>query len=644
MFKKLFIIFIFTLTSSFAEEDLISILGEIEQQSDLSKLTKKESIGHVSVFTRSEIDKLRLTTLKELLQYIRFSSYTENYNGLPYPIFFPHERINDDAVKIYIDDQALLFPYQGNGVQFFGQISLNFIDHIEIYWGIPSFSFSVKAGYTIIKLYTKNPSYENTTVLNTYAKTYGSKGINGYSSYAFKDFSYLLSVVKENNKRKTLYRYDGYPLKRDSYNNFVYTQFSTKNLKFTFNGMKNKYNSFIGDSLEAKVTDNHINLRYLYFGLNYHSNDDSTKAYIGYADSNTKLHQEANPIGYLTEDYYYKQNDELTERLLNAKLSHQFTFKDDILEIGFKGSYKNFSRDRFDIDEKHYNINTSYDKETTASIYAENSYFITPSNMLVSSFQYDRYIRNGNAKNNNGISLKFGYIYNGENLYTKLYAYYGQPPRMYYQFYNYIYYGNVNEENSKENSLAFSTEVGLHVNRYDIGLTYGHIIADKRLFKEKIKTDLASLIFKYKFNQSNNIHASLWTTRSDLGEYTIPKVPTHIRQNGAYIILTNRYDSFDFANTLTYHKNNTDNESYYNLNSTIIYHFSRNLEFYIKGTNLLNKAIEYEYNLTNYYTKDRKYSSYTAPLYDKTVMVGLEYSFWKSYSFCLVFLFFYLLI
>lgn len=625
--KKIFcqLLVIFTLSILSKADELSSLLHEIEQQNDLSKLTKKESVGHVSIFTRDDLNKLHIKSIKELLQYVRFLGYTENSFGLPDTKFSPYGEVDESSVKIYIDDQLLNFPFQGIGIQYFGQINLNFIDHVEIYWGIPSFHFSIDTAYAIVKLYTKEPARENANVLDLYAKTNQSSGVDGYSAHDFGDFSYLLSISKENIKRKELQKYANYPLKRDSYNNLIYSQFNVDNFTITFNGMKNSYDTFIGDTVTMRPTGGNIDIKYLYFALNYLSSKKDISAYLGYSISNTKTFQTGSPLGVTPlAQPYYSQTTKYKERLLNIILSKKFEFDSDIFEVGFSGRYKGFDKNIYEIDGYNLPRDQSYNKEKTSSFFAENTYLLNHKNSIITSLQYNHYSRNGDAKNDDALSARVGYVYNGYNFKSKAFIFYSQSPRTFYQFKNYKYF----EDNvyKNEDVLAFSGEVDFKIDKIDLGLTYGHIITDKQLNRHKIKTDISSLTFEHKFDTLNRINGAFWLSMSDLGSYATNNQKEKLRQKGAYISLIDTIDNWDFANTITFYNSNNDKNRYYNLSTSISYHYSRNLQFYIKGTNLLNRAQEKIYSSVNL-ASTVEYTYFQAPLYDRAVMFGVEYLF-----------------
>ena len=62
--------------------ELDALLGQLQQVEDLSKKTIRESAGYVITYTRQDLDRMRIKSLKEILERLPFFRYNEDQNGL----------------------------------------------------------------------------------------------------------------------------------------------------------------------------------------------------------------------------------------------------------------------------------------------------------------------------------------------------------------------------------------------------------------------------------------------------------------------------------------------------------------------------------------------------------------------------------
>lgn len=624
-----FLLFFSIISFSHAQDSFKLLLGKVEQQNDLSLQTKKESLGHVTVFTRQDIDRMRLFSLKDLLEYLRFLTYNENIYGLPSPYYSQKSNLIDNALKVFIDDQELVFPYQGTGLQFFGQIDLKFIDHVEIYDGTPAFSFGIATGSTIIKLYTKTPNRENSTVLGASVGSYGAFKLNGVAAHEFDDFSYLLSIDKQNLNRKKIKNSYGKSLKRDQESSYLYTKFSVDNFDFVFSALKSEHDTFIGKSLILNPSYGSIDLRHLYFGINYLSDDKTYKAYLGYSNSLTKKEEGGEPLGFLVAQNVpaTKLERDLEEHLLDAHLGRKIEFGRHTLNIGYRGRFQKYKLKTDTINNLQNPFPPTYTQELISSFYIEDQYSFDEKNIFMTSLKYSHHLRNGDAKNNSSFAGRVGYIYNEEKWFNKAFIFAGDDPSIYYQFHNY----NALKDTQTYKSFfyAFANEFGYHFSKTDVSLLAAYLVADRSSSETDATIKLASFNFVHNFDELNKLIGALWVNDITLNDQAqmnrfMPIGPSGFRLTGGQLSLLNSFNKFELASAIHFVTDNITNNNYFNLNSVITYNHSRNLEFYLKATNILNKSKE-----GGYFGLDQEFklTYLNAPLYDRAIWFGVEYLF-----------------
>ena len=79
MYKIVVVLISFFITVASAD-DFDTLLHDYHQASDLSLKTKNEAIGNIIVYTRNDLERMQVNSLKDVLKSMRFFSYRENYN------------------------------------------------------------------------------------------------------------------------------------------------------------------------------------------------------------------------------------------------------------------------------------------------------------------------------------------------------------------------------------------------------------------------------------------------------------------------------------------------------------------------------------------------------------------------------------
>lgn len=96
--------------------EIDALLESYQTESELFKKTKDESAEHLTVYTRDDLEMMQVETLKDILK----------------------------SIRIYLNQNELILPIFGSGVSLFGNIDMDFIDHVEIYEGFSSFKFGIE--------------------------------------------------------------------------------------------------------------------------------------------------------------------------------------------------------------------------------------------------------------------------------------------------------------------------------------------------------------------------------------------------------------------------------------------------------------------------------------------------------------------
>lgn len=238
---KLFFIFLFFGTLLIAEESkLDDLLSQYREASELSHETKRDTSGHITVFTRSDLDKMQAYTLNDVLKTIKMHTLMATKFGMSTLVKTPYSEKTVSTVKIFIDSFEVTSVTSGTGLTQFGKMGLNFIDHIEVYQASNAIAFNGEPGSMVIKLYTKKPSRENATALQASVDSRGGSRAQVIEADRFEGYTYLanLDVSNYNSKEHTIP--DGSELSRDG-----------KRGQFNFNlAKKDDFKVEVGSAIE----------------------------------------------------------------------------------------------------------------------------------------------------------------------------------------------------------------------------------------------------------------------------------------------------------------------------------------------------------------------------------------------------------
>ena len=440
--RYILLIFAFFILTVYADESIDSLLNQYAQEDDLSKQTKKESAGYLQIFTRADLDRMQIKSLYELIEKIAFVRYNENSAGLSDINYSPYQTNTFSHMKLYLNDRELIAPFSGNGFQLLGQIDIGYIDHIEVYTGIPSFEIGLETAITIIKMYTKKGSRENSTVFGSSLATRGTTDTHIYKSESFDGLSYLFYADNRNLNREPVYN-NGYKLSKDKNTNNIYAEIEKGNYRFEFQYTDGYMDNFMGQSWDITPSENDTDFWYLYGGLYYTSDDKSYKFSINYNINYSKnIQQSDGHLGIVQTDVYpyiYIYDDmvsELREELSDLELKKVFESKNNKLLVGFRTRYKKFVFETLKLGDYEVPEN-SYNREVITSAYVDNSYTINAKSIFTASMKYDRYFENGGIKDSNILGGRLGYIYHSNKMTLKSFLFYGEvnpnPFVLYYQ-------------------------------------------------------------------------------------------------------------------------------------------------------------------------------------------------------------------
>ena len=612
------------------------LLTQYEQVADLSNQTKQESAGFLIVYTRKDLDRMQIKTLKEVIDKIPFIRYNEDKTGLTTPFYSPCQPEPANGIKVYINDRELVTPYNGNALKLFGQMSIGFIDHIEVYMGVPSQEFGIQPSWFTIKCYTKEPSREEASLLGATLGSYGTKEVYGFSANSLKNFSYMTYLNNRNLKRVKMYYKSSSLSKNKNITNF-YGIIKKDHLSFELQASKGSMDNFIGQSLNIDPKKNDTDFNYFYSGVYYKT--DNLKAYINYSQDITDHTDSSKTIlGFIPmpspfPPYIYSTSYiKMKEKVSDTALFKSFAHKKNKFTIGLQARYKSFDFKDFYLGKINLKNISKYNQEIILSLMAENRYQFNDSNLLTLSLKYDKKYENEEVKNYNLFSGRIGYIYHNKNWTSKNFIFVGETsPSMQTLYKNRAFY-HQNNDPKKEKDFAVATQLSYKKYNNLVSFLLSHTFAKDKLYFDgtgyknigkKVYLEAFSLRDIYKFDMFNKLIFNYWTQVTHMQDKSIKNSPKYY---GVSISSYNTIGKFDFYNELLYKHWPSIKHDGWNINSTITYKYSRRLNFYIKAENILDKALKNNYISINPLTSTTNILN-DVDVMDRRFWFGLEFLF-----------------
>ncbi|BCD68085.1 TonB-dependent receptor plug domain-containing protein [Nitratiruptor sp. YY09-18] len=633
--KKKIIAGVLCLLCVYADQtNLDMLLGSLQQAEDLSKKTIQESAGYVITYTREDLDRMHIKSLKEILERLPFIRYNEDANGLTDLFYEPFQPTKYGQIKLYIDDKETSDAIFGNSLQAFSEMDISFIDHIEIYLGAVSFTLGTEPSITIIKLYTKDPARENSAMIDIGGGSRGKKDFIYLNGRDLGDMKYLFYVNHRDNRRKKI-KFHSTELSRDKKFNSMYFLLYKDKLRYELFVSRIDIKPFTAGAINLEPKLAHISTRNFFTGLRYDDPENGWHNYLYFTYSNNWAYERGNGIlGVLPQNRFlylkpYKSHDfKATSTVTEVDIKKKFQItKNWSLLTGITGKAKHFEflKNRFDnIDFSHL----PYNQENLVAGYIESSYLLNNNNVVILDLKKDKYFENGPVDDYDQIFFRTGYIYNSPTIVTKFFL--GKTdlkpsPKQLLESLN-------SNKLKKQTYTAFAWELQKKDKKQKFSILYTWMQIENLIIRDidtfKLINDTNNLIYNtldirycYKFDLDNKMEIEGFIVKPNRQTN-----PSSRNLYGAHIMSYNKWKNFNFFNSLVYRRWTKDQGSGFDYSFTVNYRLSDKLSFYFKGLNIFGSAIK-----TNYYGYDMVKSQIIklsdVDVIDREFLVGMEYQF-----------------
>ncbi|OQY38724.1 MAG: hypothetical protein B6229_05225 [Spirochaetaceae bacterium 4572_7] len=628
---KLLVLILSILTSLYTQS-IDALLQDYEEQSELSKKTKDESAGNLIVYTRDDLERMQVESLKDILKSLRFFAYAENRLSQPDILNQDPLSYYSKSVRVYLNEHELLSSLAGSGLILFGDMEMDFIDHVEIYQGFPSFDFGVEPATIVIRLYSKNAGHDEGGRVKATLGSYGANKENIYYSDKGDNLSYFV-YANQNDDKKDTYPHDGEVLRRDNKTSRFYGSLEYKNHTLELHAMRTEGDAFFGSAVGNVPSETFKATDYLSISTSSKFLDNSVILNLSYINSKNEfasVYPVGNPIFVPAPGLPFNTYAQIIkEDSFTISLKKEWNFDSHIITAGIQYRYKYFDLSDLKFNGIDAGVVQPYDADNIYSIFLEDSITINENNLITISIMDQEYIRGGSVCNQNTLQLRLGYIYTNTNWVAKTFLSYQEFASEPYMTIS-PHYGNTELEAERYTSIfqEFSYRSPSTLSKIILGYGVNKKIPilDENFVIQNSKIDIsghsAALEFTLFFNQKDKLELQ--------SSYTYIESPYGNEASKHYtqvIRMLNSISNFDIFNELTIHSGYQDMEDGYDYSAGVKYRVSKDFYINFKGENIFNSALKRSYvNQIDPITRIVS-DEVIVPVIERKFMLGMEYLF-----------------
>ena len=594
LFSLLIVLFYTTLFSS----DLDNLLEEYKTTSEKSLQTLDEKLGHVFIYSQKDIQLMQYHKLNDVLKELPLINLNKNRYGFLTPSLSATKAMVSGFFRVFINDHEVSSIYNQSAALAWGDLPLDFIDHLEIYYGESSFSYGSETGIYFIRLYTKKGIKENGSEINLKGSTTGTFSESLTNSKAFENgWSHLVNFSNERVNETTNYKSN--ELKNSANRRYLYLNVNNENTDINMAYTDLKKDNYQGVSIDAVPDDGELISKDFFIDITkYFLNDNSLKTNIS-VDVEDLKNEEQNQEGLSTIFYKnYKEvdtNSKLTK--IKANITKSFEYKNNNFLTGISVSEKRYEPQSIKTVNFANQVNnkgqfSNFDQEQIASLMFEDDYKLFENLVLIGNLKFDRYKRTGSLEDISEELYRVGAIYTPfenfgiKTFYTNTYL----PP----SFYNMDYTSSKDLDVQKYK--LYTIEGVYTTEKQKFRVTHHNVAIDDFLYfhptygftniDHKIKTE--GFIYSYEYLLSD-------TDKLELNYFTTKLTESINNSNkGANLKYMGEYVNFEYFTSVIYRNAYTyldvDVDSSYDFSLGTSYNVNKNLKISLKGENLFDSA------------------------------------------------------
>jgi len=610
--------------------DLDTLLQEYQSESDLSLKTRKENAGHVIIFTRDDLERMQVESLKDVLKALPFFRYMENRTARPDMLNADPVLYQSKSIRVYINDNEMLIPTMGSGFILFGNIDMDFIDHVEIYEGFPTFEFGIEPSTVAIRLYTKDARHDSGSRIKALVASHATNKANVYTAGTTESgFSYYLYANHTQNNQKT-YSLESKDVKRNIQTKHFYASIKKENYKIELQALEQKKDAFLGHLPYAVPQSTQIKEKFLNLAFsNLFLEDKSLQLNFSYIHTREHYNALYNPRLSPLFGGFEKEENSANADALTLVLQKKFSLKNHTISVGFQGRYKSFDMNDIQYDGASAPYKQMYDKEYAYSIFAQDSILLSEKNLFGISLMQQYYNRNRNVRSDSLTQARLAYIYSTNKFTSKTFlirqnfvpeAYQMAIPRTGNPHLKSEIYKSVIEELHYRKQNILSKLILGYVTTQRVQLPNAQGIVQNST--GKLKNRYIALEFDYNFRLKDKLLLKADYTKSDFSQFVAGK--NFSNEYFSYLIrMLNSFGKFDIFNELVINQGYQNVKVGYDYSAGVRYGVNKDFHINLKGENIFNRGLTRKY----YYNLVPVAKQIEVPVEEQKVMLSLEYLF-----------------
>ncbi len=602
----------------YSSNELDKLIEEYNKKNNSSIETIDANRGHLLSYDRETLEKMHARSLKDILKTTPAIYYHENRYGIPDPLAGGSAIPNvSNFIRIFIDNVEVTQGWIGSGIVLYGDINLDFVDHIDLYYMAPSLDTSTESAYMTLFLYSKDPKQDgglHTTL--SYSDNGGHTESASYGAQTGK-YSYMMNVSHTDAKHNKIDNGTDTPLSHDFERTQVFGYI--KDDKQTFHLQVIEKNTDSLASLSWDATPDTSEIDYLNIHADYSIDiTPNLHAQFTYEWMQNDIYFEDN---HPAISYYipYPYNDFISSAeysTYTGEVSYRNNYGKHMITAGLKSRIR--SLDSYTI-EQIPDFDSLYDKEIINTLFYQDQYQINNHNLFSFGASYSHIERNEGVKSNTLSQFRLGYLYDDKHWNYKVYLYKNMYARD-----SLVASLYADPELKAQATYGLSQELGYTYNKHttSLGILYMEDRDGLLNTNDKDTKYLYGLFrYNYTFNPDHKLDAWFYYAHyEDIFSYDT------LEDWSGYLSLSDSFGDFDFFNSIIWHKNSIDNKNYFDLTSTFTWNVNHDFSITLKGENLLDKAKESTLFRIDPETM-QEMTPLKIPVTDRRISIEMEYSF-----------------
>lgn len=610
-----------------------------ETTSDKSLRTIDEKLGHVFIYSQKDLRLMQYNKLSDVLKELPLLNLNKNRYGVYNLSLGGSKTTVSGFFRFFINDHEISSVHTQSPALTWGDLPLDFIDYIEIYYGESSFSSGNEAGVYFIRMYTKSASKENGGELKTRISSHGSNAQSVIHSHIFENgWSYLMFVQDENVNENRFY--NNKELLNNANKRYVFVDASNENTTINLGYSDVIKDSYMGMSTDAKPDSGDIGSEDFFLSTTRYFLDDRSLKVALSVDRNHRKYTETNSTGIAIVPVINLGNlfgtipkayeEDLIFTKLNSYITKEFNYKNNHFLAGVNLSSKKYdvkSRSSVNFANVYNDIGHIYDfdEERVTSFVFQDDLKVNDKLYLVGNVKYDQYQRSGFLDEVSEELYRVGAIYTPNDTFG-LKGFYTQTA-LAPTFFNIdmAATSDTQLENQKYNYYTLESVLSMEESKFRV--IYHNVEIDDFIYlspvgfininDHTIKTNGLTFVYEYWLSEYNKIELNYYMNR--LSEQI------NNSYEGGYVKFQGEYKQVEYFSSVIY-KNayrylDVRVPNSYDLSLGATYNISKDLSVSLKANNILDKSTQ------SIYGEGFPTSYFSLEDYGKTIDCSLKWMF-----------------